>query len=338
MVTENGFSRVRNFTSNSVEGVQIADSQSSKYVEVDNLGHLKVMNPVRLVGATYNGTDKDPNFWTEATTGSGTVTQDGGITLSTGTTADSTASYTSVQRSRKIAGTVNQFRGISRLSTIPTGDNIRRMGAYDDDEGYFFQANGSLLQLGSRTGGVDTLVDSGDFNGHVEGITLDTGIHRIVINISAIGAVFYFDDVRIHTLRGLTTPLVNTLELPARMENINSNGNTTNNTLDVRVATILRFGELITNPISDYQSGTIASKVLKYGAGDLRGIAVSGVANNSVVTFYDNTAASGTILWSSGAMPSNAQPFSINLFGMSFNVGLTLAITGANSNVTTVYE
>ena len=78
--------------------------------------------------------------------------------------------------------------------------------------------------------------------------------------------------------------------------------------------------------------------MLKIGSGILHSIAVSGVANNSVVTLYDNTAASGTVLWSSGAMAANTVPFSIGLQGVTFFTGLTLEITAANSNATVSYE
>jgi hypothetical protein len=65
---------------------------------------------------------------------------------------------------------------------------------------------------------------------------------------------------------------------------------------------------------------------------------VSGVVNNSVITLYDNTAASGTILWASGAMGAQTLPFGVDLHQVNFFTGLTLAITAANSTVTVVYE
>lgn len=65
---------------------------------------------------------------------------------------------------------------------------------------------------------------------------------------------------------------------------------------------------------------------------------MSGVAQNSRVIFYNNTAASGTILWDSGAMGAQTQPFSLDMGHLPFDIGLTLVISGANSNVTVVYE
>lgn len=84
--------------------------------------------------------------------------------------------------------------------------------------------------------------------------------------------------------------------------------------------------------------GTTAGTVLKYSAGILRVLNISGVLNNSVITLYDNTAASGTIIWSSGAMSAQTQPFSLEFNETSFDNGLTLEITSANSNITVVYE
>jgi len=77
--------------------------------------------------------------------------------------------------------------------------------------------------------------------------------------------------------------------------------------------------------------------VLKRGGGTIHRLAISGVAVNSAITLYDNTAASGTILWASGAMLANTQPFILEL-GIPFFTGLDLVIATASSTVTVVYE
>lgn len=92
------------------------------------------------------------------------------------------------------------------------------------------------------------------------------------------------------------------------------------------------------NPMSYYQSGITTGQILKYGAGNLHGLVISGVINNSVITLYDNISASGTIIWSSGAIGSQTQPFDLEFHNLPFSTGLTLVISGANSNVLVAYE
>ena len=68
------------------------------------------------------------------------------------------------------------------------------------------------------------------------------------------------------------------------------------------------------------------------------GILLSAIGNNSAITLYDNTAASGTVLWASGAMPNNTVPISLVPLVLPFQIGLTLVIATATSNVVTMYE
>lgn len=58
----------------------------------------------------------------------------------------------------------------------------------------------------------------------------------------------------------------------------------------------------------------------------------------SKATFKNGRVNSGTIIWSSGTMGANAVLFSIDMKGLAFSIGLTLAITGANANATIIYE
>ena len=71
----------------------------------------------------------------------------------------------------------------------------------------------------------------------------------------------------LHKLTSSTTTNTNTLTLPITFENINSGGLTDDISCNVRTSAIVRLGNLITNATSDFQSGTVAAKVLKYGGG-----------------------------------------------------------------------
>jgi len=129
-----------------------------------------------------------------------------------------------------------------------------------------------------------------------------------------------------------------TLNLPLRSENTNYNDSITNVTMEVFVSAVYRLGELNSRPSSYTQSGTTAGVVLKYSAGNLRSVIISSVTQNANVTLYANTAASGTILWSSGEMGSQTIPLALDFQSVQFSTGLTLVISGANCNATIIYE
>jgi hypothetical protein len=56
------------------------------------------------------------------------------------------------------------------------------------------------------------------------------------------------------------------------------------------------------------------------------------------VTVYDQTTAATPIIWASGAMPNNTNPFAIDFKGMPFFTGLVVVISAQNANVTVIYE
>lgn len=73
-----------------------------------------------------------------------------------------------------------------------------------------------------------------------------------------------------------------------------------------------------------------ATTVVKVGPGQLFGITLNNMAAASVMTVYDNTAASGTIIatYTQGAA---AQVSPVSLFyDVKFNTGLTILTTNTN--------
>jgi len=309
----------------------IIDTETEKYANVEPLGSLKTIIPTRLVGTGFDGTVKDTNFWSETVAYSGTVSQAGGLTLSTGATANGAASYSSVRRARKVPGSTNQFRTVVRLSTAAQANNLRRIGAYDSNDGFFFQINGTTFGVGSRKGTSDTIVNSGSFNGNYGAIfTFGTTLRRLVIDYTAVSAKFFLNDVLLHTISASDESSTNTQTLPIRIENINSGGNATDNTFQVRFATILRLGQLNTNPIYKY-IGSATTTILKYGAGTLHTI----VNNDNVgsIIIYDNTAGSGTII----ANIDLLKILGTCTFNVPFSNGLTIVSTGS-VKITVSYE
>lgn len=313
-------------------GSNIEDAETGVHVDVEPLGSLKTITPVLLAGTGFGGSTKDTNFWSEAVTGSGTVTQAGQIIIATGITPNSTSAYTSVRKGRKSPGSTNQFRAVAGLTTEPQANNIRRIGCYDAQDGFFFQVNGLIFGVGSRKGGVDTIVSSGSFNGNLGNtFSPELSLLRLVIDYNAVSAKFFINGVLLHTIYSLSAfPTTNSLTLPAKMENINSGGNTTNNTFTVRFASILRLGPLLTSGNYKYM-GANGTYILKYGAGTLQTIV--NTDNAGTVIAYDNITAAAPIISSI----DTAKALGTLGFSAPFNTGLTIVV-GGGAKITVVYE
>lgn len=308
---------------------------TSRHAWITTTNALSVTENTRIAGTNFDGAVKDTAFWTETVTGTGAVAQSGEILLTTGTTANSTAKYKSVRSARWVVGSENRFLAAARFLTAGTADNIRRIGMYDVNNGFFFQLDGTTFSVGSRKSTTDTLVSSGSFNGNIgDSYVINTAYHKLEIEIMPVAAYFYIDGRLLHTISGHASDM---LTLPITIENNNDNDSVAPVTFEVVATAVARQGKLATSPSSKYQTGQTAGLILKYGAGTTHGLAISGVVNNSVIILYDNTAASGTVLWSTGTMGAQTQPFYIQLVA-PFYIGLTLAITGAASNVTVQYE
>lgn len=316
----------------------IVDPETLKAVEISPLRELKVIEPSRLVGVSFGGSTKETNFWGETVTGSGAVTQSGQVSLTTGATANSTVKYATVRYARFVPSSVNQFRSIARFTTAGTTNNVRRIGAYDANDGFFFQLSGTTFSVVARKTAVDTPVNSGSFSGNL-GATyvLNTAPHRFSIVYSNLSAQFYIDDKLIHTISSSTDPSTSTLNFPVTLQNNNSGGSTSPVTLDVRVASITRLGNLVTDSI--YRNITTATTTIcKYSAGRLHKLCLNSPSQQSgIVTMYDNTSATGTTLATLQWTSNNSQlPQSIN-YDMPFSTGLTI-VTSAATNITVVYE
>jgi hypothetical protein len=284
-----------------------------------------------LVGTNFDGTTKDTNFWTETVTGSGSVTQDGEIKLETGATANSTAKYESVRRARFVVGSSLVFTGAFKFNDADETDNVRRCGAYDANDGFFFQLDGSTLSVGSRKSTSDTLVSSGSFNGEY-GLTFainNAAYYKLSIEYTPKGAFYYLNSRLLHSSLG--GHLTGYLTLPITFENINDNSNTTDVAFDCLGVVIMREGAKETNPIYKYIAGA-STTVCKYGAGDLHGIVNND--NSGSVIIYDNTAGSGTII----ASIDLAKVLGTLTFDAPFSTGLTAVTTGAGAKITLTYE
>jgi hypothetical protein len=75
--------------------------------------------------------------------------------------------------------------------------------------------------------------------------------------------------------------------------------------------------------------------VVKTGAGILHSITFNKPLATAVITIYDNTAASGTILGII-TIPANPQPTTL-VYDLNFTTGLTIVTATAASDITVTY-
>jgi hypothetical protein len=296
----------------------------------------------RLIGGTFDHPVLDPNYWTAAVgTGGSATVGSGNLTIATGAAlANNAVSVVSVKIARYVGGSSNNVHFLVRLPDGNTAaNNTRRGGVYNATDGVFFELANTVLKVVTRIGGVDTPVLNGAFNGkYGTTITLTANMAHFDIRYTADEIWFYLNDEVLHHSTFPTAGWTAALSLPLLFENFNTGGSTTNVQLVVRQASVSKEGWPSTQARGMFVQGLNAGTVGKYGAGNLHGISISGVSNNSVVTLYDNTAASGVVIWTTGAMGSNAVPFDIPMNGLAFSIGITVAITGAAANALVKYE
>ena len=300
-----------------------------------------------MVGTTLGATI-DPNGIIATTSGSGAMaTVSNSIAIvSSGSSNSGYGQLQSKTKARYIYGQPHAWRGVGRLSVVGVPNCTRRFGMFDtsgsnvpNNGTYFEFSSTGVLSVNTVSGGsVSNSVSNGSFNGDVSEYTLDTNVHTYEIIAFTTGVWFYIDNVLIHSIKPTVALLYQSLTVPITAKSRNSASGTTSGTLEVWNTSISRLGRNITAPVYKYQSGTTAGLNLKIGAGSLHNIIISNINNNADVTLYDSTSATGSVIFSTGPMANNSTPYSIPFGGLSFYNGLTMVISGANCNVTLVYE
>ena len=304
-------------------------------------GEMRSVVPIRLVGANFEGTTVDPNFWTVTNTNGGTTTQAGSIaTLATNTTANGSTVLASFRRARYVSGSSLTYRSVISVSAGAT-NNKRRWGvAYGASmptitDYVLFQLNGTVFSIVVGKNGVaETEVLSGAFNGQY-GLTyiLDTNLHTYELLWSGTKCYCVIDGIVLHTFTSTSTALTSTQSHFIFHSNVNSSGATSNNALVVRTSSIRRLGPLQSQLTSKYIVGA-QSLQLKYGPGNLIAVVMNKISGTTI-SLYDNvSAASGTI----GIVAPGGTPGSVDYHGIPFFNGLYVVTVGASIDCTIIYE
>lgn len=272
-----------------------------------------------------DGASLDSQWWTTSAVGSGSATQSSGkVTLTTGATSNSTISITSTKDARYAHGTVNAFAVALRLGDTGTTNNTRRWGAFDANDGYFFELSGTTLRAVSRKATADTTAS-------ITGVTLDTNYHIWEILYFGTDVMFYVDGVVIHRLQATTATLTASLTNPVRLEDNNSGGSTSVVTMDAREIGVARFGDRVEESLFRYFNAT-GTTTIRNGPGRLARVILSSLGTSATMTIYDNTAGSGTII----GVINLASTVGTFEFNVAFTTGLTVVIAGTAAGSSTV--
>lgn len=311
--------------------INIYDDQTSSESVVSPLGSVSVTDITRLIGGTFDGTSLDAQRWTTTLAAAGSVALSGGIaTISTGGTANGRAFVNSTAVARFLSAMPNISAMGVRIPDSGVGGNIRRWGAFDANDGYFFELSGTELGIVYRKAGVDTRVTS--FNGTA--FTLDTNNHTYQICWTGAIAIFFVDRVRLHLLVTPTAPSVSTYSLKLGFETINSGGLASARTIEVRAAAINRFGQPTSRP-SFYNVSSAETRVLKNRPGTLHRVTINTKGGGgATIVLYDNTAGSGTTI---ATIDTSAAPGGAFEYNLDFSIGLTYVTTGT-ANITVVFD
>ena len=321
-------------TVNGLVNTIITDAYTSGQAHVTNFNQLHVTDQVRLAGTAF-GLALDANFWTPAVTGSATATVATGlVNLRTNATANSTAAITTLRTARHIGNTQNVFRTVLRTPDTGAANNTRRWGAFDANNGFFFELSNTTLRVGRAHPGGATTIDEVNWNG-VNTFVFDDHFHAYEIHYSISKAYFYIDGSLVHTfsMLGGSSVLSQSQNVPVTFQNINANGGTADVQLTATHGIISRLGSLATNnKYANISSAT--TTVLKLSAGRLYKLVIGNPAGN--VTIYDNITNAAPII-STISLGGASSP-SILEFDVGFNTGLTIVTSSASVNLTAIYE
>jgi hypothetical protein len=297
-------------------------------VENTPMDEMRVVTPVRLVGANFDGM-LDSNFWTPAIANNGTASVTGSEAILAVTVDDnSSSSITTVRKARYIGGSCNRFRAIISLAGSHA-NNTRRWGMMTVTDGAYFSYTDGVLSAVTMKGTAPTAVASASWNGSTVVPTL-TEANSYEIYLTDRRVYFVINGVLVHTAEFLTATWTNTLTLPITIDNVSA-GVSSVCSVGIRAATIYRLGAIQTLPMWKYVSASNTAVVLKASAGRLQRIINMDNAA-ATLTLYDSTTAANTM-----AVLDLSKVLGSLEFGLDFYNGLTYTVTGSPS-FTIVYE
>ena len=303
-------------------------------VENTPMDEMRVVEPVRLVGATFVGNTVDNNFWSSsAANGASVIQTNGEMILASGSATGASAILQTNRKARYTGGAANRFRAQLQLSDIGKDNNVKKWGMFDGSNGAYFKLTGSYLGVCSLRDGSESEVAASNWNNQSTASPTLTNINSYEIYATNGKVYFSVAGELAHTISATASPWSSTLTLPLRIENSNSAA-AASSMIRTRVATIYRLGKLETLPTYKNFTGASTANVCKYGPGNLHRITINDPVN-STITIYDNVGASPPLI-ASLITSGTTDPFSVE-YHVPFANGLCIT-TGGAYNLTVVYE
>jgi len=304
------------------------------------MGDQRMIEPVRLVGTSFDGTTIASSFWTTAAAGTAaTIAQaNAQILLTSGTSNAAAVTAFTVRRARYIGGSGMRYRAAVQVSAA-VANNKRRWGiGYGVTmptvtDGVWFQINGTECGIVTCKGTTEIKITS--FNGHLgASYTCDTNAHTYEIYWTNSKVIFSIDGELLHTISASTSTWSATMNFHVFADSVNSDVIGASATLAMRSATIYRLGKLETQSQYYRVSGNAATHVLKLGAGTLHKIVFNNTTGTSL-QIVDNVTGTtpiiGLITTATGAQ--GAWDYNVPFF-----TGLILITVGNGLDATIVYE
>lgn len=326
----------------------IVDPVTGMMGYLDRFRNLRTANTKRMFGSNF-GANIDTTYQYTITNGNGgTTTATSGVaTLATNTTANGNTTLITKPKIRYLSGRNNLIRIQARFGDTGGANNVREFGIYvDANNQYNYRLSDTTFSVVLKKAGIETVISSGSFNGSGSGstgtYTVDTSFHSFEILVSGSRIQFVIDNQPLHVFSATSTSLVASLVGNVFMSNTNSGGSTTNRVLDTIAISASQIGDAVNNPLYYNIDAVAETRTLKSGGGTLQSISIGRLGGaNALITIYDNTAASGTIIARFDLTANSA--FGTHVFGIegvNFYNGLTYVTSGTmtNGSVTLFWE
>ena len=267
----------------------IEDKQMQSKAHVSHFGALKVSPTYPVLKANFPGSAIDTSLWDSSFVGTGSITVEKGVgRLFTGTGTTGSVKLISDDQGIFEAGQITVYQS-GVYAGAGVASNTRRWGMMDASEqnGLFFEWDGTTFQITARKGGTDSSVTTANFNGNANWEPGNSN-NTYRIHYSAGRALFQRASngqiILLHKFINSAYPLVDDLDMGLYYENTNS-GNNTSVELRVRGASTSVFGEL---PTTRPESSINSEDVLTLNKSVITGRSLSGTYKNIGVDRFGN--------------------------------------------------
>lgn len=240
---------------NSTNPIQISsnyDSEMDANVHVSHFGALKTSGTHPVLKGNFPGSSLDTNVWNKTEIGGGTLTIANGVAdMNVGTTSGDQVKLLSVKKGIFEAGQVTVYQSGTMAATPK--ENVRQcwgLMTSDEQNGIFFETNGSGFSVIARKANVETKVSKSSFNGDTT-FEPDGTNNTYRIHYSAGRAIFQRSTsggkiITLHAMVDNNLPLVDDLDMGLYYDISNLDTTTSSTLLRVRGASSSIFGNIPT--------------------------------------------------------------------------------------------